>query len=319
MTTCADCGKEEERGGGFSLKACKSCMSVKYCNAACQRNHWPKHKTACKLRAAELRDEALFKDPPPKEDCPICFLPMPIKIISCVSLPPATILSVPIYDFANEHEELADEDTEAYFPCCGKSICKGCLYSYSMNGKDKCPFCNAERLGKTDVEKDGEVMKRAETNDPASIYMLANFYRNGRVGLQQDHAKAMELCVRAADLGYSKAHNNLGKLYHEGENMKKAKFHFEAAAMAGHNGARNNLGCLEYNSGNEERAMKHLTIAASAGDYYSMHELGTFFEKGCVSRESINSTLEAYNNSCAEMRSENRDAYIRTMIESIKL
>jgi TPR repeat protein len=64
--------------------------------------------------------------------------------------------------------------------------------------------------------------------------------------------------------------------------MKKAKFHFEAAAMAGHNGARNNLGCLEYNSGNKERAMKHLTIGASAGDYYSMHELGSFFEKGCL-------------------------------------
>ena len=126
----------------------------------------------------------------------------------------------------------------------------------------------------------------------------------------------MELCVRAADLGYSKAHNNLGKLYHEGENMKKAKFHFEAAAMAGHNGARNNLGCLEYNSGNEERAMKHLTIAASAGDYQAMHHLRILFEKGAVSRESIDSTLVAYNNSCAEVRSEARDACIQSMLET---
>ena len=67
---CAKCGEEE---GGVSLKACKSCMLVKYCNANCQRNHWPKHKKDCKLRAAELWDEALFKEPPPKEDCPICF------------------------------------------------------------------------------------------------------------------------------------------------------------------------------------------------------------------------------------------------------
>jgi hypothetical protein len=49
-------------------KVCKSCMLVKYCNANCQRNHWPKHKKECKQRVAELRDEALFKDPPPKED-----------------------------------------------------------------------------------------------------------------------------------------------------------------------------------------------------------------------------------------------------------
>jgi hypothetical protein len=95
MTTnacCAECGKEE---GGVSLKTCKPCMQVKYCNADCQKNHWPKHKKQCKQRAAELRDEALFKDPPPKEECLICFLPMPIELICCVSLPPATISSVP--------------------------------------------------------------------------------------------------------------------------------------------------------------------------------------------------------------------------------
>ena len=68
---CAECGKEE--GGVSSLKACTSCKLVKYCDATCQRNHWKKHKKQCKQRAAELRDEALFKDPPPKEDCPICF------------------------------------------------------------------------------------------------------------------------------------------------------------------------------------------------------------------------------------------------------
>ena len=47
---------------------------------------------------AMKQDEALFKDPPPKEECPICFLPMPNKLICCVSLPPATITSVPIND-----------------------------------------------------------------------------------------------------------------------------------------------------------------------------------------------------------------------------
>ena len=45
-------------------------------------------------------DEALFKDPPAKDDCPICFLPMPEELIACISLPPATISSVPIYDYA---------------------------------------------------------------------------------------------------------------------------------------------------------------------------------------------------------------------------
>ena len=52
------------------------------------------------IRAAELHYEALFKDPPAKVDSPICFLPMTMQLISCVSLPPAKIISsVPIKDF----------------------------------------------------------------------------------------------------------------------------------------------------------------------------------------------------------------------------
>ena len=123
---CAECGSMAEEDA--SLKACKSCMLVKYCNADCQRKHWPKHKKECKQRAAELRDEALFKDSPAKEDCPICFLPMPLRLISCISLPPATISSVPIFNFAAANEGLAKMGTEQYYSCCGKSICGGCSF-----------------------------------------------------------------------------------------------------------------------------------------------------------------------------------------------
>ena len=112
MTTiivcCTECGND----GGVSLKVCKACMQVRYCSADCQKNHWPKHKKDCKIRAAELRDEALFKDPPAQEDCSICFLPKPFNLLSCISLPPATISSVPIYDFAIANEELAAKEME---------------------------------------------------------------------------------------------------------------------------------------------------------------------------------------------------------------
>jgi len=93
--------------------------------------------------------------------------------------------------------------------------------------------------------------------------------------------------------------------------------------MAGHESARYNLGRMEANTGNFERAFKHWTIAASAGCFDSMHELIVFYEKGLVlgysfvSRESLDSILATYNNSCAEMRSEARDAYIRFVKETI--
>ena len=307
---CAECGKE----GGVSLKACKACMSVKYCNATCQHKHWLTHKKECKLRSAELRDEVLFKDPPQKEDCSICFLPMPTQLICCASHPPATLTSVPIFDFAIANDRLADENMYMYYPCCGKSICRGCVYSFGQSGNDdKCPFCNADR-NKTREDQIEELTKRVEANDAASIYLLANSYHNGLNGFQQDCANSIELYTRAANLGYKKAHNQLGGIFREGGDMKKAKFHFEAAAMLGHEAARFNIGVLEYDYGNIERAVKHWTIGASAGDYDSMNHLRINFEEGYVSRESIDSTLTAYNNSCVEMRSEARDAAIQILM-----
>jgi TPR repeat protein len=85
--------------------------------------------------------------------------------------------------------------------------------------------------------------------------------------------------------------------------------------MAGNEVARYNIGCLEYDSGNVERALKHWMIAASAGYHKAMHNLKISFEKGEVSRESIDSTLAAYNNSCVDMRSKARDAAIHDIIE----
>jgi TPR repeat protein len=237
---------------------------------------------------------------------------MPTNLITCISLPPATIESVPVKDFAIANEEVADKTTEQYYTCCGKYICGGCAYSSSNSGNSgKCPFCNSDRASKTDEERVEEMTKRVEANDPASIFILGDRYYNGGAGLQQDYAKAIELYARAAELGYSKAHNDLAVHYAEGGNWKKAKFHFEAAAMAGHDEARNTLGYMEGNSGNIERAIKHLKIAASAGHCDAMHQLRILFEHGHVSRESIETTLTDYNNSCAEMRSEERDAYIR--------
>jgi hypothetical protein len=100
--------------------------------------------------------------------------------------------------------------------------------------------------------------------------------------------------------------------YYHGKNWKKAKFHLEAAAMAGHEGARNHIGYLEFlQFNNTDRAIKHWIIAASAGEYLAMNALRSCFENDIdIDRESLDSTLTAYNTSCGEMRSEARDAFI---------
>jgi TPR repeat protein len=274
-------------------------------------------------------DEALFKDPPAKEDCPICFLPMPVNLISCASLIDramyeedetmkeiacATVSELPIKDLADANEELAKIGMKLYYPCCGKSICRGCVYSFAQSGNDgKCPFCNSDQRDKTDEEHVEQMRKRVAAQDATSMCMLAESYFNGEGGVHQDRTKAIELFTQAAQLGFSRAHCRLGHEYHKGEDRTKAKFHWEAAAMAGEEMARNNLGSMEFESGNTERAVKHLTIAASAGNYSAMYNLQQLHGSGVVSRESIDSTLAAYNNSCAEVRSEARDAYIRVV------
>jgi hypothetical protein len=58
-----------------------------------------------------------------------------------------------------------------------------------------------------------------------------------------------------------------------------------------------------------------LLIAASAGHYHAMNNMLVAFNQGFVSRETIDTILAAYNNSCAEMRSEARDACIGVITE----
>jgi TPR repeat protein len=237
-----------------------------------------------------------------------------------MSLSDATASSVPIYNFAiaNEesNEELVNMNTDVYYTCCGKSICKGCIHSVHGYGNDKCPFCNTHRANKTEEETVEEILKRVEANDSTSMIDLGTRYLQGVEGFQQDCNRAIDLLTRAAEFGSSQAHFILGMHYYEGGDLKKAKFYFEAAAIAGHEVARCQLGIMEGESGNMERAIKHLTISASSGHYIAMQMLRDSFSLseigfGYVSRDAINAVLTAYNNSCAEMRSKERDDYIQ--------
>jgi TPR repeat protein len=170
-------------------------------------------------------------------------------------------------------------------------------------------------MSKTDEETVNELMNRVEAKDAGAMCQLGCYYYYGQLGLSQDREKALELYARATNLGYKKAHKNLAGVYHEGGDMKKAKFHFEAAAMAGCDVARYNIGIIEGKLGNVERALKHWKIAASAGNHEAMQILKVSYNKGLVSQDTMDSSLSAYNTVCAEMRSEARDATISKLMK----
>jgi TPR repeat protein len=125
------------------------------------------------------------------------------ELLSCVSLLPATISSVPIYDFAIANEGLANMDMDVYYPCCGKSVCGGCVYSICKSGNiGKCPFCNNSNRGSTtDQEHIEEIMKRVEANDAGAIYAMGSYFDHGERGVLQNREMAIDFYTRAADLG----------------------------------------------------------------------------------------------------------------------
>jgi len=293
VSVCANCGKENSSD---NMNICNKCKMVRYCNATCKKVHRKKHKKDCEEyqrlaaeHAAELHDEKLFKQPPPAEDCPICFLPLP-------SL----------------------ETGSRYKTCCGKRICSGCshapVYDNQGNKVDnkKCAFCRTICPETTEEEKNEREKKRVELNDPIAIYNLGCYYRNGINGHPQDMDKALELFRRAAELGYSEAYCPIGYAYNDGRggvevDIKKANHYFELAAIGGSVHARHNLGLDEEDSSNMNRALKHYMIAVGSGHSNSLNQIKRLYSIGHATKEDYMKALQLYQTYLGEIKSPQRD------------
>ncbi|KAK1746748.1 zf-MYND and TPR domain-containing protein [Skeletonema marinoi] len=282
---CASCGVAE--GDEIKLKKCNGCHLVRYCSVKCQREHRPKHKRACKERAAELRDEILFKQPEGSHrgDCPICCLPMPL-----------------------------DLNVSTLQTCCSKIICPGCDFSDLRRAKElqvggeaygKCPFCR-DPVPKKAKDFMTNIMKRAEVNDPIALCQMGVLRRD-----EGDYSGAFQYLTKAADLGDAQAHYDLSCSYHNGLGVKKDKkkevYHLEQAAIEGHVLARNNLGCVEEENGRMERAAKHWIIAVNLGHSHSLDAVKSCYRQGFVSKEDLAKALRAHQAALDAMKSPQRD------------
>ena len=271
-SSCASCGIAEV--DDIKLSECDNCDLVRYCSDECKENHHQQHEEACKKRAAELRDELLFKQPESTHlgDCPICCLPMPLDAIN-----------IPKY-------------------CCSKLICNGCNLANMMRetqnaaGTDTphytCPFCR-EPKAFTREEVDRQIMKRVEMNDPSAI---------SRMGKEQydkgDYARACECFAKAAQLGDVVAHAYLSEMYRYGQGVERdeaKEIHYlEEAAIGGDPEARYNIGTIELRKGNTERAVKHYTIAAAQGEKNAIKALIHAFKRGSVEKDVLAVSLRAH-------------------------
>jgi hypothetical protein len=282
-TSCANCGKTEELED--ELKACNACKLVKYCSRDCQIAHRSQHKNACRKRAAELHDEALFRQPPEGDDCPICFLLLP-------TLPSG----------------------KTFMPCCGKMICSGCCHVHLLqsNGSATCPFCRADipYYGKEVIKM---LEERVDGNDSDAIYNLGRYYFEGDedCGVKKNVDKAAKLFHRAADLGSAQAYHNLGVMYARGDDVckddTKAKHYYEKATMAGCVTSRCNLGSMDANAGSFDRAIKHWLIAARFGDINAVNNIKEAMADGDATRDHYAQALRGYTQYMNYVRSDQRD------------
>ena len=285
---CASCGVAGGGDGDIELKNCAACKSVKYCSINCQRNHRAQHKRACKKRAAELKDELLFKQPESTSlgDCPICLLPMPL---------------------------FTTQDTVRFtiYDCCSKVVCNGCIHANDLREKEarlpsSCPFCR-NRRPKKQAEMYLNLKKRAALNDPVALYNVGT-----RLFESGDCAAAIEYFKKAAELGDVDSHYQLSCVYHGMGGVqldgKKDIYHAEQAAIGGHLFARYNLGLSDWKNGKTDRAVKHWIIAANLGDDASLNELKKGYRCGVVSKEDFAAALRAHQAAVDATKSPQRDA-----------
>eukprot|EP00986_Skeletonema_menzelii_P008075 scaffold3310_cov87-Skeletonema_menzelii.AAC.5 len=285
MLCCASCGIAG--GDDMKLKKCTACHLVKYCSVKCQKDHRPQHKRECKKRAAELRDEILFKQPESSHfgDCPICCLPLPI-----------------------------DKSKSSMFSCCSKFICNGCVHAnnkreYEGRLQPSCPFCR-EATPSTCEKINEQWMKRIEANDPVAICDMGTKKYH-----EKDYKNAYEHWTRAIALGDVEAHYQLSCLYRDGlgveKDMKKRVYHLEQAAIGGYLMARHNLGCVELDNGQHGRAVKHWIIAAKLGFEPSLENVKNSYTYGHVSKDDLAAALRGHQAAIDATKSPQREEAVK--------
>eukprot|EP00984_Skeletonema_dohrnii_P002819 scaffold963_cov103-Skeletonema_dohrnii-CCMP3373.AAC.9 len=282
MMFCAACGIAGVED--IKLKNCTACYLVKYCSVKCQRDHRPQHKKECKKRAAELRDEILFKQPESTHlgDCPICCLPLPI-----------------------------DENKFTIMECCSKTVCDGCYYASVIYERDekireKCPFCRSPAPD-THEEAIENLMKRVEANDSVALYQMGRGFN-----LDENYKSAFEYFSKGAELGDIESHYELSCLYLNREGVekdeKKRVYHLEVAAIGGHPTARYYLGCVEKENGRMDRSVKHWIIAAKLGHEPSLDLLKLCYRDGLIGKDDLAAALRAHQTAVDDAKSAQREA-----------
>ena len=251
----------------------------------------------------EGEDPELWQPHDPTEECPLCFVPLPL-----------------------------DESAFCYSVCCGKIICASCRFEIwraelaknvtadnrtempseeELNAmKQSCAFCRTARP--QTVEEDIERFeKRISEGDGIAASNLGTSYLIGVLNeshdLPKDEVKGLKyLHLAADDLGSPQAMAELGSIYLRRDDAK-AREYLERAVRLGYVNARCLLGTLEMLEGKPDLALRHWTLAANAGDPSSVKQIWKAFSKGLIAKTDLENLLRTHKKACDDMNSEERE------------
>ncbi|EJK53134.1 hypothetical protein THAOC_27487 [Thalassiosira oceanica] len=184
-----------------------------------------------------------------------------------------------------------------------KRACKQRAAEIKDEQLSPCPDNEADNLASVRV--------RVAKKDPEAIALLGYDYCHGRLGLQKDVRKAVELWTEAAELGSIGALHDLGDVYRLGNGVKqdmvKAAEFYEKAAMQGCPLYRHKIGCFEGQKGNHDRAVRHFLISAKMGYKESVEKIKNMFMVGLATKEQYAEALKGYQDAVEDMKSHDRD------------
>lgn len=149
-----------------------------------------------------------------------------------------------------------------------------------------------------------------KNNNPGAFIQMAKKHVLGSSGVLQSNTKALEMFIRAAELGSADGFMNVGAFHAGGiavkPNMMKACSFIEIAAKKGFAEAHQWLANYDPRTGND-KCIKHLKIAACAGDKGSMDDLMIKYKSNLLSKDDLTQILRDHQASKDEMKSEDRE------------
>ena len=254
--------------------------------------------------AAEDDDnDALFAPLPPRPECPICMLTLPLGRVGTTRM-----------------------------TCCGNFICSACVSKNhrmieEANEKrrannphrpclleDRCPLCRGH-APESDEEAVAELRERMERNQAYAFFLMAQKYDFGYNGVPKDERKAFELYNRAADLGCAFACFVVATCFCNGDidgvekDEEKSWHYFVLAAKGGCVDSRFNLGKIEFLRGNKDLAFRHWWISAAAGCDDSIECIMYGCKEGLVAEAEYAAAKNDHQKAKDEMRSDERDHF----------